>query len=398
MTPKYPKKINPEPALNFFLPGEAIDTIAPLSSGNVNDTWLVVLASGEKLVLQRLRSAVFTEPDIIINNLRLVTEHLTRHQSLHKDSTEFFSLVTNPNNLAAYIDENTDHWRLLTYVANSRTLSALSSPKQATETGRMLGLFHLMIADIDPASLADPLPGFHVTPHYLQQYDSISTPLLKPNDLESFCLFSIENHRSCAPLLEEMKDKLRHQIIHGDPKVANFLFARNSEQVISLIDLDTVKPGLLLHDLGDCLRSCCNRLGEEADPPAETHFDRELFQAVLHGYTSVAAHLPGSLDQAYLVEAVKVISFELGLRFFTDYLTGNHYFKVRQPEQNLVRAAIQFYLHDSILRQQEELETIVAEVFRANSRRKGEPQGKQSLPHKLKTTLAFPKPKSQNIQ
>ena len=149
-------------------------------------------------------------------------------------------------------------------------------------------------------------------------------------------------------------------VIHGDPKVANFLFDEAGERIISLFDLDTVKPGLLLHDLGDALRSCCNLAGETPADPEDARFDPGLFAAWLQGYSAEARDLLSASDLEFLVNAVALISFELGLRFYADYLEGDRYFKVASADQNLQRALTQFQLVRSIETQHDELSTLIA--------------------------------------
>lgn len=342
-------------ALDFFLPSTPLRTLTPLGEGNINDTWRVDLADGESLVLQRLHPSVFPDPGPVMHNMRLVTGHLNR-AGQSPGAPVFFRLFTNPAGRDHFLDPDGHCWRLLTYIENTRTLNTLQTLEQAAEIGSLLGRFHLLAAAIEPAALTDPLPGFHCTPGYLARYEEVCSGRSARDDRESFCFALIAEQSHTVNVLEQARDRLCFQVIHGDPKAANFLFAVDADRAVSLIDLDTVKPGLLLHDLGDCLRSCCNRQGEAHDHPAATVFDPDLFHAVLTGYLDRAGHLLTPTDQALLVEAVKLLSFELGLRFFTDHLAGDPYFKVDYPGHNLHRALIQFHLNRSIRDQQERLE------------------------------------------
>lgn len=341
-------------ALDFFLPTCAVRTLMPLGQGNINDTWRVALESGEQMVLQRLHPEVFADPAPVMHNMRLVTDHL--HRVTPSGPLVFFRLLLNPDGQDHFLDPAGYCWRLLTYIDHSRTLTSLQTLQQGAEIGRLLGQFHLLVAGLDHGVLSDPLPDFHVTPRYLEQYDAIAQRARSRSDLDTYCQEVIAAERPTAGLLEEARGQLTRQVIHGDPKAANFLFAADSDRAISLVDLDTVKPGLLLHDLGDCLRSCCNRLGEAHPDPTATVFDPDLFQSLLSGYWQSAGHLLAATDRALLVAAVQLISFELGLRFFTDHLSGDHYFKVSQPGRNLQRATIQFRLNQSIREQQADLE------------------------------------------
>ena len=206
------------------------------------------------------------------------------------------------------------------------------------------------------------MPGFHNTPAYLDQYDEIKVELEKKHNPETeFCHQFIDTRRFLATMLDDAPT-LSRNVIHGDPKVANFIFDKNSEKVVSLIDLDTVRHGLLLHDIGDALRSCCNPMGESPPAPEHVHFDPALFSSWLKGYLSEGELLLTNEDKAHIVLAIQVIAFELGLRFLTDHLVGDHYFKIQFPDHNLFRARVQFQLVQSIEDQLKNLQSIVTQT------------------------------------
>ncbi|MHB8809181.1 MAG: phosphotransferase enzyme family protein [Desulfobulbaceae bacterium] len=350
----------------FFVPAQDIANIAPFGAGNVNDTFLLTLASGEERILQRLNPAVFPEPMLVMRNLRLVTDHLQQASPRHRlaDDRPFLPVVMYGGKSGdAFLAEDGAAWRLLSRIRGGHTRQAITTTKQARELGRGLGLFHRLLSTLDPLLLADPLPGFHVTPGYLARYDAVcARPGNVTRPANAFCRLFIEQRRKDAALLESVRGSLSTGVIHGDPKVANFLFDQGGERIISLIDLDTVKPGLLLHDLGDALRSCCNLAGEAPAEPEHARFDRDLFGAWLRGYLAEARGLLHDRDLERLVAAVALIAFELGLRFYTDYLEGDRYFKVAGAGQNLQRALTQFQLVRSIEVQREALTAMVAQA------------------------------------
>ncbi|MDD2463102.1 MAG: aminoglycoside phosphotransferase family protein [Desulfobulbus sp.] len=340
-------------ALHFFFPHTEVMSVTPLGKGNINETLRVTLRDGESWVLQRLHPGVFADSDAVMANIRLVTAHLQREPA---ESIRFFRLGSNPQGQDQFFDVEGCCWRLLSYIGESRTIEQVENVAQAEAVGRLLGRFHCLTASLAPAHLADPLPGFHITPHYLHQYDTLRQKSVQMGLREQQCAEMIEQMRPLAQLLEDARDRLSQRVIHGDPKVGNFLFDQYSDQAVSLIDLDTVKPGLLLHDLGDCLRSCCNPLGEGHEQPEATTFVPELFAALMTGYLGQAEDILTGADREFLVRSAAVISFELGLRFFTDHLAGNRYFRVERQGQNLHRARIQLQLSRSILGQQGQLE------------------------------------------
>jgi hypothetical protein len=140
---------------------------------------------------------------------------------------------------------------------------------------------------------------------------------------------------------------------------------KETGQAVSIVDLDTVKPGLVHYDIGDCLRSCCNPLGEETDRPDEVIFDAHLGRAILEGYLEQASSFLSAGDCAYLYDAIRLITFELGLRFFTDHLEGDVYFKARYGGHNLMRALVQFKLTESIEVQETTIRGIINELCEA---------------------------------
>ena len=346
-------------ALSFFLPDCRIDEVVPLAGGNVNDSCCVHLQAGDRYLLQKLNSAVFPEPRRVIDNLLTVTTHLQREQEKQAGcQLRIPRLILSPGGEPVFVDDDGCCWRLLSWIGDSRSLSVINSPEQGWEVGRLLACFHQLTANLSAKELHITLPDFHHTPSYLAQYDRISRHKRKLDSRERQGNAFIEKFRCRADILEKSRCCLRSSVIHGDPKVGNFLFAADSNKAISLIDLDTVMPGLLLHDIGDCLRSCCNPAGEEPDRPDEVVFDGSIFTGVVGGYCEQALDLLAEEDRRLLLDAVFVISFELGLRFFTDHLAGNTYFKIQRPGQNLQRALTQFYLAASIDRQRPTLDLL----------------------------------------
>jgi Ser/Thr protein kinase RdoA (MazF antagonist) len=156
--------------------------------------------------------------------------------------------------------------------------------------------------------------------------------------------------------------RLMLRVIHGDPKVNNIMMDTASGQAISIIDLDTVKPGLVHYDIGDCMRSGCNPLGEETGEWEKVSFDIDCCRAILEGYLRTARTFLSEDDFAYLYDSIRLIAFELGLRFFTDCLEGDVYFRVKGPGHNLARALVQFRLTRSIEEQENAIRAIIRDM------------------------------------
>ena len=184
------------------------------------------------------------------------------------------------------------------------------------------------------------------------------------NSEVDYCLKFVEQRQEWARILEDAKSagKLPLRPIHGDPKVNNVMICTTTQQAIGIIDLDTVKPGLVHYDIGDCLRSGCNPLGEETKEWEQVYFDVGMCRAMLTGYLSQASEFLTDYDYEYLFDGIRLIAFELGLRFFTDHLAGDVYFKVKHPNHNLDRALVQFKLTESIEAQEQTIRKIIADL------------------------------------
>jgi Ser/Thr protein kinase RdoA (MazF antagonist) len=254
----------------------------------------------------------------------------------------------------------------------SRTLQRLDSIAQATEVGRTLGRFHRLGALLDPDMMAVTLPGFHHTPGYLAALDAAVGETGGHAEVADALTF-INARRGLVPVLEHAlaRGRTRRRLIHGDPKLDNLLFDPTGCRALCLIDLDTVQPGLLHHDIGDCLRSCCNRAGETGDDGAGARFDVELCSAILAGYAEAAGGLLSAHEVQLMTPAVRLIPLELGIRFLTDHLQGDRYFRVRYRGENLHKARRQLALVADIERQQAAIESAVRRAFDSAARERG---------------------------
>jgi len=352
-----------------LLPGREVAGLAPLGRGHINDTLLVTFTRGEpgRAVLQRLNRRVFPKPEKVMANLAVLAEHLDHHR--RRDRAAWPQDWVMVRTLGEYegrpyfIDDTGNFWRLLSFVEGAVELAKLSTPLQAREAGRLLGVFHRLVGDLDPGKLNDTLPGFHITPAYLAAYDRLERGERETGE-ESYCRQVIEAHRDLVPLLEGAAGRklIRSRVIHGDPRLANMLFARDSGRGVALIDLDTVKPGLLHYDLGDCLRSCCNPAGDDPDDPATVGFDPAICRDLLAGYLDEAGQTLSEADYELIYPALRLLTFELGLRFFSDHLAGDRYFRSRRPGHNLQRAQVQLRLLAAIEAQESGIRRLVEEL------------------------------------
>lgn len=330
------------PIANQF--AKTVNQITPLGNGLINNTFLVTTESSS-FVLQRINRKVFPESEQIMANLIRLNQHIEQKisDSVRLQIPEILKTITNKN---FYQDDKGYYWRALSFIADTESLETIANISQAEQAGFALGHFHRLVSDLSPQALHDTLPGFHITSGYLNHYYQVLKQPAKriPSPENRYCAEFIARFQHMADNLENAKQQglLSVRVIHGDPKLNNFLFDKHSKNIVSIIDLDTVKPGLVHYDIGDCLRSCCHNL--------ETgEFDLGICAAILESYLIEAGAFFSDYDYHYLYPAIQLIPFELGIRFYTDYLEGNRYFKVTGPGQNLWRAAVQFRLCESIM-------------------------------------------------
>ena len=365
----------PWDVISQFDLGDTIGTIEPFGDGLINDTYLLTTGSPDraKIILQRINPHVFPQPERLMENLQTLLRHIESRSSdgaTDVNKLQFPRLYASHEQKSLVVDKHGNYWRAQSFINNTYTLKTTDKLTDASEVGRALGLFHQMANDLDPALLHNALPDFHITPRYFQRFEKIrigttknTQPLNTDNSQDlQFCLNFVETRKSLINILEAPKQAgdLPLRTIHGDPKLNNVLFNIYSHRAVSLIDLDTVQPGLIHYDVGDCLRSCCGRI-ETADMEPLS-FSLPFCRAILESYLKETRDFLTIKEQAFFYDAIHLIPFELGLRFLTDYLEDNPYFKVDTPNQNLNRAKKQFQLTASIERQKQEIKTIISEI------------------------------------
>lgn len=343
--------------------------VHPLGRGNINDTYLVKTVPAP-FVLQRLSGDVFPDPVAVMENFEVICNHL---RGLDRCSRAGFIMAepvyTKDGNIF-FQDKNGDYWRGQRYV-KTVTVTLLQSIAQARSVGRTLGRFHLLFHNLHLDTIKDPLPGFHHLLLYLEDYDRNENNLQRQTNTNNlFCHQIIETYRQQALSIEEARK--RHELIlqpiHGDPKIDNFIFNEEGEAV-GLLDLDTVGAGVIYHDLGDCLRSGCSTSQELGGENAQPRFDLDLCKGILEGYFSCGNTTRTQVQHNYIYDGLFAICFELGVRFFTDHLKGNVYFRVKKNGENVQRALNQFRLCQDIDGQESTIRQLIERVCRQGDQR-----------------------------
>lgn len=341
----------------FALPAPAAG-VEPYGGGLINATFLVTVEDA-RYILQRINDAVFPQPERIMSNLSVLAGHVAAHA---ESGIRIPALIAARDGRSCVRDGQGGFWRLMEFIPNTRGLARIDDLEQAREVGRILGRFHVLVSDLPVDRLAVTLPGFHVTPSYLERFEQVlaARTSVHPEAL-SRAIACVTARQARVDVLEAARRGgcLPVRVIHGDPKLDNILFDRVTGRAVSLIDLDTVQAGLVHYDIGDCLRSCCSR----GRGSVGTRFDLDLCRAILGAYANEIGALLDTAEIELLFDAIRLIPFELALRFLTDHLEGDRYFRVTARGQNLRKAGVQLALVEDIEGKEREIRAIVAACF-----------------------------------
>jgi len=351
-------------AAAFDLGGTIVD-VKPFGRGLINDTFLVTTDKGH-VVLQRINRRAFPQPELVMQNLRMLSDHITPRNGA--SGLKLPRIVPARDGRDFFLDESDGFWRTLSYIEDTDTFDTVANRKQADEIGTALGRFHALADGLDPARLHATRPGFHQTQLYYARFAQAAernAAVAVDKDL-SWCLTFARERGGIVSVLEDAKrnGELKLRVIHGDTKLDNFLFDTKSGRAVSLIDLDTVQPGLVHYDIGDCIRSAANPAGESPADVEQARFDIDICSAVLSSYLAQTRTILAPADIAYLYDAIRLIPFELGLRFLTDHLDGDVYFKTQWRGHNLHRATVQFRLTADIEKNESSIRALVATLVK----------------------------------
>jgi Ser/Thr protein kinase RdoA (MazF antagonist) len=336
--------------------------------GLINDTYLCEFKEDgalHKYIVQRINSSVFKHPEQVMDNVEAVTMHIAnrlREQGIHNPSMVAPVLLPTLNGRLFARDDSGAYWRIFHFIESGAVFNTVRDVHHAYEVGRGLGKFQALLADMEPAKLHDTLPGFHHTPRYLSDYDKALKEDVKQRaaDVRTEAAF-VSPRRFLAPLLADLRTSglIPLRVVHNDPKVNNIMIHTATGAALCMLDLDTVMPGIVPVDFGDCVRSAANPAGEDAHDLEAVGIDLSFFEAIASGYLREAGGFLIPTEIKALPLSVKVITFELGLRFLADYLRGDTYFKIKYPAHNLDRARVQFRLLHRIESTEEQMTSLV---------------------------------------
>lgn len=335
----------PEIAALFILPGPVVHH-EEITTGLINTTYVVSCKSGaseKRYILQSINSKVFPNPGKVMENIF----HVTGHIGALDPGTEQLRLIPLHGGQSWLTLPDSSTWRCFPFHENTETFTTIESTDLAFRAAAAFGRFQAKLADLDPSQLSETIKDFHNTPVYYSKFEAAAEKDTagRLNDCREDCEFVISQKDLTTRLVSA---GLPVRITHNDTKISNILFPTDGSCPPIVIDFDTVMPGLALFDYGDLVRSAASTTDENETDLSKIRIDPELAKALEAGYLSTAGEFLTPEEIALLPDSVKVITLELAIRFLTDHLNGDTYFRVEYPGHNLDRARNQLQLLKSM--------------------------------------------------
>ena len=351
-------------AFEAFERGGNIISVNQITAGLINATYLVETDKNEKYILQKINTFVFKNPDELMENIVGVTKHITKRIKEAGGDYKRENLNFLPCSSGEYYfrDENDGAWRLYIYVDDAQTYNKPKDIHTFRDAGRAFGRFMKLLDGYPAETLHETIKNFHYTPARYENFLKAVNADIKGRKAlcEDEIQFVIDREADTHKLTDLIKEGvLPLRVTHNDTKLNNVLFDMKTDKGICVIDLDTIMPGLSLYDFGDSIRSGANKGAEDESDLSKVGIDISLFEVYVDGFLSETAESLNDAEIDNLAYGAKIMTFECGIRFLTDYLEGDVYFRTTHPEHNIIRARNQFKLVADMEEHMDEMNAIV---------------------------------------
>lgn len=341
-----------------------VKNVQPLGSGLINDTYMVETDGPVGYVLQRINHAIFKDVVLLQNNIEAVTAHIrTKLEAAGEEDVErkVLKFIPLKESAQTWWFDGSSYWRVSVLIADSVTIDTVN-PEYSYYAGKAFGNFQSMLSDIEE-TLGETIPDFHdmeLRERQLAEAVAADAVGRMASEEVQAILAQMQEHMDDMTLAERLHREgvLPKRICHCDTKVSNMLFDK-SGQVLCVIDLDTVMPSYIFSDYGDFLRTAANKVAEDSPELDKVEFDMDIFKAFTKGYIESASSFLTDVEKENLPYAVALFPFMQAVRFFTDYLNGDTYYKIAYPEHNLVRTRNQMALFHSVMAHRSEMEKFI---------------------------------------
>jgi hypothetical protein len=351
----------------FAISGEFEDA-RPHGTGHINDTYAAVFQQDSRpvrYILQRINHHVFKNPAGLMQNIERVTAHVRRKLEAvgaGQVDRRVLTLVPTRSGRGWHEDAAGNTWRCYLFIEGATTYDQIATTQQALEAAKAFGEFQKQLADLPVPRLHDTIPDFH---HTRRRFDALRAAIEadscnRANAVKQEIRFSLQREPMVDVLLKlRAQGALPERVTHNDTKLNNVMLDDTTGEGVCVIDLDTVMPGLALDDFGDMCRSACRPTLEDERDLSKVEARMDMFEALVPGYFASAGELLNTVEKDHLVFSARQITFEIGMRFLTDYLEGDRYFKTRRPGHNADRTRVQFKMVESFEQHEDDMNRVV---------------------------------------
>ena len=363
----YQEKQLQEISKQFQIYGEILHA-ETLKIGHINETYSATYDQGGmrvRYIHQRINKGVFKNPVAVMKNVMRVTTHIRRRLEAERarDITRR-SLIVIPtrDGMPYYIRNGSEYWRTFVFVEGVQTFEAVQSPEQAFQAGRAFGEFQSLLTDLQGGRLVETIPSFHNT---RKRFTSLQQVVARDHynrarNAAAEINFALAHEHIVDVILGAMaKGRIPERVTHNDTKFNNVMLDTLTGEARCVVDLDTVMPGCALYDFGDMVRTTTSPTLEDERDLSKVRMHLPMFKQLAEGYLSTAGSFLIRAERDLMAFSGKLITFEIGIRFLTDYLGGDTYFRIHRPDHNLERCRTQFKLVDSIEKQEAAMQKCV---------------------------------------
>ena len=352
---------------NFKFEGTLIDT-RPYGSGHINDTYLLtfeIASMGRmKVILQRMNKQIFTKPEELMENIIGVTSYLREKiiENGGDPDRETLNLISTVGEKPYYIDSKGDYWRSYIFITDATSYDQVEKPEDFYQSAVAFGNFQRLLSDYPAGTLHETIQGFHDTKARFQTFrEAVKKDVCGRAAKVQKEIEFVLAHEEVANIFSDLQEKgeLPLRVTHNDTKLNNIMIDNCTGKGICVIDLDTVMPGLAMNDFGDSIRFGASTAAEDEQDLSKVSCSMELFEIYVKGFLEGCAGRLTPREVELLPMGAKVMTFECGMRFLTDYLEGDHYFKIHREEHNLDRCRTQFKLVEDMERKWDMMQQIV---------------------------------------
>lgn len=359
-------------ARQFRIDGDLLSAES-YGTGHINDTFLVTCKQGGRTIrysFQRINHSIFKDPPSLMDNIIRVTDHIrNKHKQANKMDIlrRALTVILTQEGAGYYRDAEGSYWRAYLFIEGVRTYDVLESPDMAYRAAKAFGEFQGYLSDLPQPALAETIPDFHNTQ---KRYKTFLEVLEKDRcNRAASAKAEIDFLNANAGIIDVLPGLVKGGQIpvrttHNDTKINNVLFDTDTHEGICVIDLDTVMPGLSLYDFGDMVRTATCKAAEDERDLSKIEMDITFFEQIARGYAMEAADFLTDAEKQHLVFAGKLITFEQMIRFLTDHLEGDVYYKIHRPGHNLDRTRTQKKLVVSIQKQEERMNKLTETIWK----------------------------------